>query len=281
MYKIKLYGAKGYTCQIPRIAQGLVGIGNRIVGDFVYSNNFDYEEIDEEHGDSAISNSGFKIFNVLDIPEHLPDYPVEKLREQLKEADIVTCISPPVQEQLKRILNLDVPCIWNPIKDVFFDPVVGRDIDLLFVGRGTDPNKRLLMLENLFPEITAVGPVCPAVIGKYLGQVADTQLQSIYNRTKVLALPTRFEGLGLTPLEAMVCGAVPLVCSDNPNSNLCPEFCVCFPSMEEAEKKYRDLLENYETYRQIILRDYTNQIAKKFSKFSIAENIIDLYNSKN
>ena len=65
------------------------------------------EDIDEEHGDSAISNSGFKIFNVLDIPEHLEEHPVEKMREQLKQADIVTCISEPVQEQLKRILNID------------------------------------------------------------------------------------------------------------------------------------------------------------------------------
>ena len=77
MTKIKLYGNKGYKCQILRIGEGFLGLGNDIVVgddyDFIYSNNFDYSDIDSQHRDSALSQNGFKIFNVLDIPPHIPD----------------------------------------------------------------------------------------------------------------------------------------------------------------------------------------------------------------
>tara|TARA_R110002020_G_scaffold425094_1_gene634542 strand:- start:8779 stop:9633 length:855 start_codon:yes stop_codon:yes gene_type:complete len=279
MFKVKVYGAKEYWTQVPRLIQGFIGndclISTDDDYDFVYSNNFNYEDIDSEHDDSAISNSGFKIFNVLDIPEHLEAHPVEKMREQLKEAQIVTCISEPVKEQLKRILNIDAPIIWNPIKDVFYDSLQEREINCLYVGRATDPIKRASLLSKIENQCYSVGPTHG--VGNYLGLVNDISLNQIYNSSKIVALPSRFEGLGLTALEAMVCGAIPLVCGDNPNSLLCPDFCVCEPSEDAVEQKYRELLNNFEEYQSIILTQYAPKIALKFSKFSVAKNILDLY----
>ena len=278
MYKVKIYGAKEYWTQVPRITQGFIGIGCDVVGgddyDFVYSNNFDYGNIDEEHKDSAISNSGFKIFNVLDIPEHI-EWVSPKLGEQLKEADLITCISEPVQRQLKRILNIDADIIWNPIKDVFFDPAYKREINCLYVGRAIDPVKRAALLSRLAAECYSVGPT--AGVGNYLGMANDVMLNQLYNSAKVVALPSSFEGLGLTALEAMVAGALPLVCGDNPNSSLCPDFCVCDPTEDAVEEKYRELLANFEEYQSIILAQYAPKIALKFSKFSVAQNIASVY----
>lgn len=279
MYKVKIYGAKEYWTQIPRITQGFIGIGCEVADgddyDFVYSNNFDYENIDAEHKDSAISNSGFKIFNVLDIPEHIKEFPITKLGEQLKQANLITCISEPVQEQLKRILNVDAEIIWNPIKDVFFDPAYKREINCLYVGRAIDPVKRATLLSRLAGECYSVGPTMG--VGNYLGMANDVSLNQLYNSAKVVALPSSFEGLGLTALEAMVAGAIPLVCGDNPNSSLCPDFCVCNPTEDAVEEKYRELLANFEEYQSIILTQYAPKIALKFSKFSVARNIIKVY----
>ena len=282
MLRIKVYGAKEYWCQVPRIKDGLIGVGHEVVTgddyDFVYANNFDYENIDLEHNDSAISNKGFKIFNVLDIPPHISDFPVEKLKDQLSQANIVTCISEPVKEQLNDI-GVDSHIVWNPIKDVFYDSQVKREINCLYVGRWNDPNKRFNLLDNI--EKYVVGPTGKSSNGKYLGLVNDLSLNQLYNSTKIVALPSKFEGLGLPALEAMAAGAIPLVCSDNPNSKLCPDFCVADPTIESVTSTYNGLVNHFTHYKRVITEEWTPWVQHKFSKFSIAENIVELFQNYN
>lgn len=278
--KFKLYGAKQYWCQIPRIQQGLVGIGHCIDSnnpDAIYCNNFPYSQIDQEHNNSIIDDktNAIKIFNVLDIPIHIDNFPIGQIKLELSYADIVTCISEPVQKQLSDI-GINAYIIDNPIKDVFYDSSIKKDISSLYVGRGTDPVKRSHLLEPLFASMVSVGPF--SGFGQHLGLVSDIYLGELYNRSKILLLPSLFEGLGLTALEAMVCGAIPIVCCDNPNSILCPEFCICEPSQESIQNKYYHLMENFVKYQEIILNEFSSKIQYKYSKFTVAQNIEEIIN---
>ena len=47
---------------------------------------------------------------------------------------------------------------------------------------------------------------------RFVGAVPDEQLNELYNLAGVLICPSRFEGFGLPPLQAMKCGT-PVVCS--------------------------------------------------------------------
>lgn len=286
MLKVKLYGAKEYWCQVPRIKDGIKGLGHKVATgqdyDFIYANNFQYDSIDSEHKDCALwegntqlPKSGFKIFNVLDIPPHIKDFPVDKLKDQLSHANIVTCISEPVQQQLKDI-GINSHIIWNPIKDVFHDPEIKKEIDCLYVGRWNDPNKRFNLLDNIDKYVA--GPVGHSDNKKYLGLVNDVSLNQLYNLAKVVALPSKFEGLGLPALEAMAAGAIPLVCKDNPNSKLCPDFCIAEPTIESITETYHSLVNNFTKFQSIILDKWSPKVQHKFSKFSVAQNIINLYN---
>ena len=59
--------------------------------------------------------------------------------------------------------------------------------------------------------------------GRVLGRVSDAQLRALYENAMCLIFPSRYEGFGLPPLEAMTCGcpviasyagAVPEVCAE-------------------------------------------------------------------
>ncbi len=67
----------------------------------------------------------------------------------------------------------------------------------------------------------AAGPAGAAVVA--LGRVTDAELRALYEAALCLVFPSRYEGFGLPPLEAMSCGcpvlaaasgAVPEVCGD-------------------------------------------------------------------
>ncbi|MBU6448392.1 MAG: glycosyltransferase family 4 protein [Rhodospirillales bacterium] len=48
---------------------------------------------------------------------------------------------------------------------------------------------------------------------QYIGRVSDAQLKALYEAASCLVFPSRYEGFGLPPLEAMTCGC-PVVASD-------------------------------------------------------------------
>ncbi len=73
------------------------------------------------------------------------------------------------------------------------------------------------------PAVFRAGGGVAAEAAKVLGRVTDAELRTLYENALCLIFPSRYEGFGLPPLEAMVCGcpvvaaqagAVPEVCAE-------------------------------------------------------------------
>ena len=218
-------GYKGPSGQVVRIEEGWLNIGGSIckldeTPDLVFAN-------DQNYYDEAISiKNKFPqtklILNILDLPKkYYPNLNLNKIKEQLNHADIITTISQFSKNQIKEFLNLDASIIFNPIKDVSFKNY-DRDIDFLYIGRLWEENKRfslaleaLSLLQIKKHQFFIAGPDNPGHGLNYLGTVDDFTLDMLYNRAKFLICPTEYGVLGLPPIEAAICGCIPILCKDN------------------------------------------------------------------
>jgi glycosyltransferase involved in cell wall biosynthesis len=112
----------------------------------------------------------------------------------------------------------------------------------------------------------------------YVGFVTDQQLKSLYNHASCFVFPSYYEGFGLPPLEAMVCGC-PVIVS---NSAALPEICgdsaiYCDPkSPEDIAKKIREILESQPLEESQRLKGY--QHSKKYSWNTAAIKTFELIN---
>ncbi len=78
------------------------------------------------------------------------------------------------------------------------------EVELVIAGRW-DPR---------YDDLRARAAVLPAGARvRFLGPVADGDLPALYSGAAVFAFPSRYEGFGLPPLEAMACGA-PVIAAD-------------------------------------------------------------------
>ena len=225
------------------------------------------------------------IFNVLDIPWHMPN--IEKqthllVKHYLLKADFVTVISFKVQKDLTQFMSIKTKVIYNPRKDVYHDNNIKKDNSFLFVGRANDPVKRinlvrdsLLKIENGLKNLKICGEQNPG-FGNYLGYVSDKKLNELYNSSKYVLLPSKAEGIGLPMIEAMICGSIPILCSDNKTAK---EFSIddfiCKPDATSIANKIKDLDKNYSRKRETAL-ELGIKYKDKFDKVSIAKNILNI-----
>ncbi len=81
--------------------------------------------------------------------------------------------------------------------------------------RRTHPALRLLLVGADVPgyaaSVLGAGPTAEAV--SFTGRVGDPVLRALYEHAAAFVFPSRYEGFGLPPLEAMISGT-PVVCSD-------------------------------------------------------------------
>ena len=287
--KISIFGADGYTCQMPRIKEAMQNLGHILSEDspeLIYSNDpTGYEKAMLLK--KKFPNS-FLIFNFLDVPWHMPN--VDKQTKLLVEhflakSDAVTVISHKVKHDLAKFLDKKIEVIYNPIKDVFYDESIKKNNTFLYVGRANDPIKRVSLLKtalskttNGIMDIKICGSEDPG-FGTYLNVVSDQELNKLYNSSKYLLLPSKAEGIGLTMIEAMICGSLPIACSDNKTvEEFLPKDFICEPNAQSISDKIEELDKEYHVKRKLAL-EYGKKYKIQFDKINVAKNILSVFNS--
>ena len=287
--KISIFGADGYTCQMPRIKEAMQNLGHILSEDspeLIYSNDpTGYEKAMLLK--KKFPNS-FLIFNFLDVPWHMPN--VDKQTKLLVEhflakSDAVTVISHKVKHDLAKFLDKKIEVIYNPIKDVFYDESIKKNNTFLYVGRANDPIKRISLLKtalskttNGIMDIKICGSEDPG-FGTYLNVVSDQELNKLYNSSKYLLLPSKAEGIGLTMIEAMICGSLPIACSDNKTAEeFLPKDFICEPNAQSISDKIEELNKEYHAKRKLAL-EYGKKYKIQFDKINVAKNILSVFNS--
>ena len=288
--KISIFGADGYTCQMPRIKEAMQSLGHILSEDspeMIYSN--DPTGYEKAMRLKKKFPSSFLIFNFLDVPWHMPN--VDKQTKLLVEhflakSDAVTAISYKVKKDLAKFLDKKIEVIYNPIKDVFYDESIKKNNTFLYVGRANDPVKRTNLLKQAFSktvngiiDIKICGSENPG-FGTYLNVVSDQELNKLYNSSKYLLLPSKAEGLGLTMIEAMICGSLPIACSDNETAKeFLPKDFICEPNAQSILDKIEELNKEYDAKRKLAL-EYGKKYKIQFDKMIIAKKILDIFNSR-
>mgnify|MGYP001185383949 CR=1 FL=1 len=283
-------GWDGYTGQISRIREGIKELGHTLDlenPDLIYCN-------DPTQYINAIKlkrkyPKSFLILNFLDVPWHMPSV-IKKLTLEAtimkKEADMVTVISNKVKNDLSKFYDGEIEVIYNPVKDVELNKEISKSNNYLYVGRANDPIKRVKLIHEAFKEdkITLNGIIFCGFenpkFGNYLGVVKDKKLSELYNLSKFVLLPSKAEGIGLSMIEGMICGSVPIMCSDNLTAKeFAPNDFICDPNHISFKKKIEEIDSNYEKFRDLAI-SYGEKYKVQFNKKEIAKNIINTYNKK-
>ena len=288
--KVSILGSDGFTCQIPRIKEGMQKLGHILSEE---SPNLIYSNDPTGYTKALLLKkkfpSSFVILNFLDVPWHMPN--VEKQTAILSKkfldlADAVSVISLKVKKDLEKFYKKNIYVIYNPIKDVFYNQSIKKTNNFLYVGRANDPIKRINLVKESLQKINSelnkikiCGIENPG-FGKYLGVVSDQELNNLYNSSKYLYLPSKAEGLGLTMIEAMICGSLPIACSDNETAKeFLPADFICNPNAESIVNKINELNKNYDKKRKLALK-YGEKFKLQFDKIKIAKNIIEIFQSE-
>ena len=190
-----------------------------------------------------------------------------------------------MKKDLAKFFNKKIEVIYNPIKDVFYDENIKKNNTFLYVGRANDPIKRInLVKESLqkikdgLKNIKICGTEDPG-FGNYLGVVPDLELNKLYNSSKYVYLTSKSEGLGLTMIEAMICGSLPIACTDNETAKeFLPEDFICEPNSQSIVNKIDKLNKEYDAKRKLAL-EYGKKYKIQFDKINIAKNILKVFDS--
>ena len=225
------------------------------------------------------------IFNLLDIPWFMPNILNQTkllVSTYLNQADAITVLSYKVKKDLSQFLDKKIHIIYNPIRDVYYDKSIKKENLFLFVGRANDPNKRFSLIRETLSKIkdgekklTVCGEQNPG-FGNYLGYVSNEKLNELYNSTQYLLLPSKYEGIGLPMIEAMICGSLPITCSDNETAReFLPSDFICEPNAESIVKHIETLDKNFKIKQKLAL-ELGEKYKEQFDKSRIADNILNI-----
>ena len=95
-----------------------------------------------------------------------------------------------------------------------------------------------------------------------------------------MLLPSKAEGIGLSMIEAMVCGTIPITCSDNLTAKeFSPLEFICEPKAQSMVNKISELDKDYESMRKIAF-EMGKKYKIQFDKAYIAKNILKIFDSQ-
>ena len=286
--RIALFGFDSYVSQIPRYREAFIELGHELSFD---NPNIIYANDSTGYTDAIKLKNTFQdallILHFLDIPWHMPN--IQKQTESLVnnyflKADVITTISFKVKKDISKLYNKKIHVIYNPIKDVYFDENIKKNNIFFYVGRASDPVKRfnlvresLLKIKDGVKNTKICGSQNPN-FGDYLGIIKDQELNKLYNASKYVLLPSSAEGIGLPMIEGMICGAIPITCSDNLTAReFSPPDFICEPYPQSIVNKIEELNKEYEAKRKIAL-EFGKKYKIQFDKKNIAKNIINIFN---
>ena len=225
------------------------------------------------------------IFNLLDIPWFMPNILSQTkmlVNTYLNQADAITVLSQKVKKDLSQFSDREIHVIYNPVRDVYYDENIKKENQFLFVGRANDPVKRidlvyksLSKIDDGLKNLKICGEQNPG-FGSYLGYVSNNELNKLYNASKYVLLTSKAEGIGLPMIEAMICGSIPILCSNNETAKeFSPADFICDPDPQAIVKKINSLDKDYAEKRKKAI-DLGKKYEKMFDKISIAKNILNL-----
>ena len=285
--KISVFGILPFS---DLVKQGLEKLGHVISNedpDLIFAND------PTGYQDAAFVKSKYPnvrlILNVLDIPWHFPN--IEKqfsiiVKRFLNKADNITAISFKVKKDLSQFFDKKIydkiEVIYCPIQDVNYNAKISKVNKFLYVGRANDPNKRIHLvkeslskIENGLKSLIICGTENPG-FGNYIGYVSNEKLSDLYNSTKYVLLPSKYEGVGLSMIEAMICGSLPVTCSDNETAKeFLPQDFICKPEAESIAKHINQMEKEYKAKQELAFK-FGKKYKEQFDKKSIAKNILSV-----
>jgi len=229
------------------------------------------------------------ILNVLDIPWHFPNIENQfksMIKRFFSKSNYVTAISFKVKKDLSKFfepnIHEKIKVIYNPIQDVKYDKKIKKNNTFLYVGRANDPIKRFNLIRESLSKIkdgskniVICGTENPN-FGNYLGHVSREKLNRLYNEANFVLLTSKAEGIGLSMIEALVCGSIPVACSDNETAKeFLPSKFICDPNVESIVNHIEEMNDNYEKYKVLAL-ELGKKYKEQFNKINIAKNILEL-----
>lgn len=167
----------------------------------------------------------------------------ERLKHPIvaRRADHIITVSKFSKREIIRKLNVPstkISVVYNGVSDVFKDNVAGTEIELperyvLYVG-DTSKRKNIDGVVSSFIKFNAstdlnhrlvlIGPTDSPTVSNIsfdedseilnMGYVTDRELKYAYENADLFLFPSRYEGFGISPLEAMSCGT-PVIASDS------------------------------------------------------------------
>jgi glycosyltransferase involved in cell wall biosynthesis len=167
--------------------------------------------------------------------------------------------------------------------DPIFTPGPGEPGDYLLVVGAVTPRKNPLAAafaaQRLGKRLIVAGPIKDEALADKLralgaelrGYVTKDELVRLYRGAEVLLFPSRYEGFGLPPLEAMACGT-PVVCSPDPALRELGVGAALFATDDELAGAVETILGDREAYVRASLAR-----ARAYSWQETARRVKDVY----